>query len=46
NDHSEDIFLHVMAQDDVFLCLERGQCNNAATTICLMWLQSHLNKFI
>jgi len=46
NDHSEDIFLHVMAQDDVFLCLERGQCNNAATTICLMWLQSHLNNFI
>ena len=45
NEHSEDICLHIIAEDDVFLCLEKGQCNNAATTISLMWLQKQSNNF-
>jgi ADP-ribose pyrophosphatase len=45
NEHSEDISLHIIAEDDVFLCLKKGQCNNAATTISLMWLQKHSDSF-
>jgi len=45
NEYSEDIFLHIISQDDLSLCIEGGQCDNAATTISLMWLQSHLDDF-
>ena len=45
NEHSEDIFLHIIPQDDLSFCIESGQCDNAATTISLMWLQGHLDDF-
>lgn len=38
---SEDILLHVLAIEEVFLWLDQGWCNNAATTISLMWLRSN-----
>ena len=38
---AEDILLHVLPQGDVFTWFEQGQFNNAATTICLMWLRAN-----
>ena len=32
NEQSEDIFLHIVPQDDIPLCMKAGQCDNAATT--------------
>ncbi|MDX2464882.1 MAG: NUDIX domain-containing protein [Porticoccus sp.] len=41
-DHeSEDILLHVLPQTEAFSWLDQGRCNNAATTICLMWLRAN-----
>jgi ADP-ribose pyrophosphatase len=36
---AEDILLHVLPRDEAFEWLEQGRCNNAATTIALLWLQ-------
>ena len=36
---NEDILLHVMSEDEAFEALAAGQCNNAASIICLQWLQ-------
>lgn len=39
-DHeSEDILFHVLPLQQAFTWLAQGHCNNAATTIALMWLQ-------
>ena len=46
NEQSEDIFLHIVPQDDISLCMKAGQCDNAATTISLMWLQKNFIDFI
>ncbi len=35
---SEDILLKVISESDAFEALRTGQCNNAATIICLQWL--------
>lgn len=46
-DHeAEDILLHVLPQDDVFTQFEQGQFNNAATTICLMWLRENCDHIV
>ena len=36
---NEDILLHVMSEREAFDALAAGQCNNAASIICLQWLQ-------
>lgn len=36
---AEDILLHVLPREEAFDWLEQGKCNNAATTIALLWLQ-------
>lgn len=44
---NEDILLHIMNEREAFDALAEGQCNNAATIICLQWLQlnrDHLLK--
>ena len=46
NKQSEDIFLHIVPQDDISLCMKADQCDNAATTISLMWLQKNFDDFI
>ncbi len=46
NEQSEDIFLHIVPQDDIPLYMKAGQCDNAATTISLMWLQKNFDDFI
>jgi ADP-ribose diphosphatase len=39
-DHeSEDIQLHILPESQAFEWLDQGVCDNAATTICLMWLR-------
>jgi ADP-ribose diphosphatase len=39
-DHeSEDIQLHILPESEAFEWLDQGVCDNAATTICLMWLR-------
>lgn len=40
-DENEDIRLHTAAADAVFAALYSGRFNNAATLICLQWLQQH-----
>lgn len=46
-DHEgEDIRLHVLPEQQVFEWLDQGVCNNAATTICLMWLRNHRQQFL
>lgn len=46
-DHeSEDIRLHVMPRTEAFALLDDGQCNNAATTISLMWLRMNYPHFV
>ena len=45
NEQSEDIFLHIVPQDDIPLYMKAGQCDNAATTISLMWLQKKFRRF-
>lgn len=37
----EDIALHVIPLEEVLSWLKNGNCNNAATVICLMWLREH-----
>ena len=36
---NEDILLHIMSEQEAFEALAGGQCNNAASIICLQWLQ-------
>ncbi|MBL4780760.1 MAG: NUDIX domain-containing protein [Porticoccaceae bacterium] len=36
---NEDILLHVMSENEALEALAAGQCNNAASIICLQWLQ-------
>ncbi|MBQ0719898.1 MAG: NUDIX domain-containing protein [Gammaproteobacteria bacterium] len=36
---NEDILLHVMSEQQALKALAAGQCNNAASIICLQWLQ-------
>ncbi len=36
---NEDVLLHIMSEKEAFDALAAGQCNNAATIICLQWLQ-------
>ena len=36
---NEDILLHVMSESDALRALAAGECNNAASIICLQWLQ-------
>jgi ADP-ribose pyrophosphatase len=46
-DHeSEDILFHVLPQTEAFSWLDQGCCNNAATTICLMWLRANCEHFV
>ena len=46
-DHeSEDILLHVIPQNEAFTWLDQGRCNNAATTICLMWLRANCDHIV
>lgn len=40
----EDILFHVIPENQVFEAFEKGLCNNAATTICLLWLQQNRQK--
>jgi ADP-ribose pyrophosphatase len=40
-EEGEDIRFHVLAADEVFAELLGGAFNNAATLICLQWLQIH-----
>lgn len=44
-DHeSEDILLHVLPLYGALSWLEQGKCNNAATTIGLLWLQANYGR--
>lgn len=46
-DHeSEDIRLHVIPRAEAFDWLDEGRCNNAATTISLMWLRTNYQRFV
>jgi len=46
-DHeAEDIKLHIMPRAEAFARLDEGQCNNAATTISLMWLRMNHPHFV
>jgi len=36
---NEDIRLHIMSEREAFDALAAGHCNNAASIICLQWLQ-------
>lgn len=46
-DHeSEDIKLHVLPEQQAFEWLDQGRCNNAATTISLMWLRTNRQRFL
>ncbi|MDF1832481.1 MAG: NUDIX domain-containing protein [Porticoccaceae bacterium] len=41
---NEDILLHIMSERDAFDALAAGECNNAATIICLQWLKLNRDK--
>ncbi|OUS14136.1 ADP-ribose diphosphatase [Gammaproteobacteria bacterium 53_120_T64] len=43
---NEDILLHVMSEDEALEALAAGQCNNAASIICLQWLQLNRAKLL
>ncbi len=43
---NEDILLHVMSEQQALDALEHGQCNNAASIICLQWLQLNRAQLI
>jgi len=46
-DHeAEDILFHVLPQNEAFVWLDQGQCNNAATIICLMWLRANCDHLV
>lgn len=46
-DHeSEDIQLHVLPENQAFEWLDQGVCDNAATTICLMWLRMNHDSLL
>ena len=42
----EDILLHILPEDEAFVWLDQGQCNNAATIICLMWLRANCDRVV
>ena len=41
---NEDIKLHIIPEEEVVDLLASGRCNNAATIICLQWLQLNRNR--
>jgi ADP-ribose pyrophosphatase len=41
---NEDILLHILSEKEAFDALAAGQCNNAATIICLQWLQLNRDR--
>jgi len=43
---NEDILLHVMSEQDAMDALAAGQCNNAASIICLQWLQLNRDNLL
>lgn len=43
---NEDILLHVMSEQEAMAALAAGQCNNAASIICLQWLQLHRDTLL
>ncbi len=43
---NEDIFLHIMSEGEAFNALATGQCNNAASIICLQWLQLNRTRLL
>lgn len=45
-EEGEDIRLVVLPEEDVFTSLYGGQYNNAATLICLQWLQMHREQLV
>jgi len=46
-DHeAEDIRLHVLPEQQAYDWLDEGRCNNAATTISLMWLRLNRQRFL
>lgn len=45
-EEGEDIRMAVLAENDVFSALYSGQYNNAATLLCLQWLQLHKHTLL
>ncbi|OUS18139.1 ADP-ribose diphosphatase [Gammaproteobacteria bacterium 50_400_T64] len=43
---NEDILLHVMSEQEAMDALAAGQCNNAASIICLQWLQLNRDNLL
>ncbi len=39
DEEQEDIYLHILTVKEAFAALRDGRCRDAATTICLQWLQ-------
>lgn len=46
DEENEDIYLHILSVEDAFEALRIGRCRDAATTICLQWLQLNLHRLI
>jgi len=43
---NEDILLHIMSEREALDALAAGQCNNAASIICLQWLQLNRDSLL
>lgn len=43
---NEDILLHIMSEQEALDALAGGQCNNAASIICLQWLQLNRDSLL
>jgi|TARA_R110000822_G_scaffold187752_18_gene326792 ADP-ribose pyrophosphatase len=46
NHESEDIQLHTLPESTAFEWFDQGKCDNAATTICLMWLRINRDSLL
>lgn len=42
----EDILVHILSVDEAFEALQASRCKDAATTICLQWLQLNLSELV
>lgn len=43
---NEDILFHVMSEQQAMSALAEGHCNNAASIICLQWLQLNRDRLV